>query len=419
MRTALGASANGRGMAINKILIGALAVAATIATTSAVSFQDIAELTGTEINTNSRWLARIIAVPKGATFQKAEDRLEVGSGAISHTLGVRTAGAVKMLASNNRFDHQPIQIKRAMKGDRVFAPTEPQFNVEQASWALLKADRVVPGRADTGAKTNLTNPPRHLIALAQTFRPTKSATDEPSNQQPTMMASLDDDSLANAVRARLERGHLQQARAAARVMARVVERVKHSEARGLDYASTASAYAPQERDIASAFAAVLQPPTTKIRLRPGDHKWAAKSLPSYARSTAERRCLASGIYFEARSEPISGQQAVAQVILNRVKNPAYPNSICGVVYQNKWKRNACQFSFACDGIRDRVNSQRHWKMAQKIANDAIEGRFWLRSVGSASHYHADYVWPRWRRKMKKMVKIGRHIFYRTYGGGWS
>ena len=66
-----------------------------------------------------------------------------------------------------------------------------------------------------------------------------------------------------------------------------------------------------------------------------------------------------------------------------------------------------------------VNSHKHWKRSVKVANAAIDGRVWLRSVGSSSHYHADYVWPRWRRKMRRMVKIGRHIFYRTYGGGWS
>lgn len=156
-----------------------------------------------------------------------------------------------------------------------------------------------------------------------------------------------------------------------------------------------------------------------IRLGRHDHKWAANRLPRNSRSAAQRRCLAIGIYFEARGEPKKGQQAVAQVILNRVRNPAYPNTICGVVYQNKHMRNACQFSFTCDGIRDKVRSRRHWSLAKKYANGAIDGRYWLKSVGSSTHYHADYVWPRWRKKMKRLTKIGRHIFYRTYGGGWS
>ena len=159
--------------------------------------------------------------------------------------------------------------------------------------------------------------------------------------------------------------------------------------------------------------------TGRIVLAKGDHKWADDPLPRSVRSPSQRRCLAAGVYHEARGESVAGQKAVAQVILNRVRNPAYPSTICGVVYQNQHMRNACQFSFACDGLRDRIRSRKHWRTAKSVANDAIDGRFWLPSVGSSTHYHADYVWPRWRRKMKRLTKIGRHIFYRTRRGGWS
>ncbi len=111
--------------------------------------------------------------------------------------------------------------------------------------------------------------------------------------------------------------------------------------------------------------------------------------------------------------------AVAQVILNRVKNPTYPNTICGVVYQNKSWKNRCQFSFACDGVRDRVRSQKHWKTALAVAKKAAGEQLWIKGVGSSTHYHATYVRPRWARTMKRMKKIGQHIFYRTRGGGWS
>jgi spore germination cell wall hydrolase CwlJ-like protein len=110
---------------------------------------------------------------------------------------------------------------------------------------------------------------------------------------------------------------------------------------------------------------------------------------------------------------------VAQVILNRVRNPTFPNTICGVVYQNDNWRNRCQFSFACDGIRDRVRSQRHWKTAQDIALAVTAGKIWFDSVGSSTHYHAVYVRPRWARSMERQTRIGLHVFYRTYGGGWS
>jgi spore germination cell wall hydrolase CwlJ-like protein len=136
-------------------------------------------------------------------------------------------------------------------------------------------------------------------------------------------------------------------------------------------------------------------------------------------STAEQRCLAAAVYFEARGENVKGQAAVAQVVLNRVKNPTYPNTVCGVVYQNDDWRNRCQFSFACDGIKDRISEPYHWRKAQEVAFAVASGEIYLPEVGSATHYHATYVKPRWARTMEKMKKIGTHIFYRTYGGGWS
>ena len=148
-----------------------------------------------------------------------------------------------------------------------------------------------------------------------------------------------------------------------------------------------------------------------------DHSWAATPLPKKVYSESEQTCLANGIYFEARGEPDEGQAAVAQVILNRVRNPAYPNSICGVVYQNKNWRNRCQFSFACDGHKDRIRDAGAFARAEENARKATSGESWITEVGSATHYHANYVHPRWARAMEKVDKIGRHIFYRTYGGG--
>lgn len=150
-----------------------------------------------------------------------------------------------------------------------------------------------------------------------------------------------------------------------------------------------------------------------------NHAWMNNALPKSTWSDREQRCLAAGIYFESRGEPVLGQAAVAQVILNRVRNPAYPNSACGVVYQNEKWRNACQFSFACDGIKDRIASPEHWQTAERIARAVTDGTIFIEEVGSSTHYHATYVKPRWARTMERMMKIGQHIFYRTYGGGWS
>ena len=109
---------------------------------------------------------------------------------------------------------------------------------------------------------------------------------------------------------------------------------------------------------------------------------------------------------------------MAQVILNRVRAPAFPNTICGVVYQNKAWRDRCQFSFACDGKPERIASPQHFRIAQRIAQASTEGRTWFADVGSSTHYHANYVNPRWNRTMDKVATIGAHIFYRTKSGGW-
>jgi len=152
---------------------------------------------------------------------------------------------------------------------------------------------------------------------------------------------------------------------------------------------------------------------------PKDHPWVASPVPVSTFLPAQQKCLAEAVYFEARSESLKGQVAVAQVVLNRVRNPAYPDTVCGVVYQNvKWY-NRCQFSFACDGKRHRVTERRYWRIAQDVARAASAGQIWLAEIGSSTHYHAVYVRPRWAHMMDKMQKIGQHIFYRTKGGGWS
>ncbi|MBB4197377.1 hypothetical protein GGD83_001163 [Rhodoblastus sphagnicola] len=131
---------------------------------------------------------------------------------------------------------------------------------------------------------------------------------------------------------------------------------------------------------------------------------------------AEKHCLAQAIYFEARGEPEAGQAAVAQVVLNRMTSGLYPSSICGVVFQNRSHYKACQFSFACEGRSLHVRDADSWAQAQRIADDALAGRGWLAEVGNSTHYHANYVRPRWARSLKKMDVIGKHIFYRLRSG---
>jgi hypothetical protein len=128
-------------------------------------------------------------------------------------------------------------------------------------------------------------------------------------------------------------------------------------------------------------------------------------------SQRDIKCMADAIYFEARGESYRGQIAVGQVVMNRLHHPIYPKDICQVVYQNEQMRNACQFSFACDGIPETVNDQKAWKQADEIARGVIDGNLYLPEVGKSTHYHATYVYPDWAPRLKRVTKIGHHVFY--------
>lgn len=127
-------------------------------------------------------------------------------------------------------------------------------------------------------------------------------------------------------------------------------------------------------------------------------------------------CMTQAVYYEAGFESLQGRRAVAQVILNRMRHPAFPKSICGVVYQGA-RDPVCQFSFVCDGSLYRPPALGAWKEAERIAAAAIDG-FVEKSVGGATHYHADYVAPYWAPRLAKLTQIGAHIFYR-WPGAWG
>jgi spore germination cell wall hydrolase CwlJ-like protein len=134
-----------------------------------------------------------------------------------------------------------------------------------------------------------------------------------------------------------------------------------------------------------------------------DDKGRAKSI----------KCLTEAIYFEARGEPVRGQIAVAQVVMNRVFSGYYPGTVCGVVFQNASHHLACQFTFACEGLSlDVVREPDAWERAKKIATETLDGQLWLPEVGKATHYHAYWVHPSWVHEMTKMYRLGVHTFYR-------
>lgn len=126
------------------------------------------------------------------------------------------------------------------------------------------------------------------------------------------------------------------------------------------------------------------------------------------------RCLTQGIYYEAALEPTEGQEAVAQVILNRVRDPNYANSVCGVVFEGAERTTGCQFSFTCDGALAQAPVGWAWNRAKLVAERALAGHVSAR-VGTATHYHADYVHPWWAPTLNKLTQIGAHIFYRWKG----
>src|ERR1700743_1549497 len=127
--------------------------------------------------------------------------------------------------------------------------------------------------------------------------------------------------------------------------------------------------------------------------------------------------LAEAVYFEARGEAVRGQIAVAQVVMNRAFSGYYPNTVCGVVYQNKHRHFACQFSFACDGSPDVIREPDMWERAQKIAKAMLDGQLWLPEVDKSTHYHAYWVHPSWVAEMKKLYTFGVHKFYRPKAWG--
>lgn len=140
-------------------------------------------------------------------------------------------------------------------------------------------------------------------------------------------------------------------------------------------------------------------------------------LPTSDTSDRATDCLAAAVYYEAAGEGEAGERAVAQVILNRVRHPAFPKTVCGVVFQGSERPTGCQFTFTCDGALIRKPSATGWTFARSIALSALKGKVYA-PVGYATHFHTQWVVPAWRTELDKLVQIGAHIFYR-WSGTWG
>ena len=138
---------------------------------------------------------------------------------------------------------------------------------------------------------------------------------------------------------------------------------------------------------------------------------------SAAAQSQALNCLASAVYYEAGNQVADGERAVAQVVLNRVRHPAFPASVCGVVYEGSTRLTGCQFTFTCDGSLNRRPDADGWRRAIAVATAAMSGSVYA-PVGWATHYHADYVVPYWTSTMAKNTVVGAHLFYR-WPGGWG
>ncbi len=377
-----------------KLVLGALVLMLSV---SAIAYQDIADFGSSRLPTELRWTAHAVKVPTGSTYAASfGTNIDFQTtGSVQNKLKIETLGWSPENKSTPRSGKVPsgesIKINRALKGDRVISSSikQPPTNFSAGSVVqksnLLKRTTL---KSRSRMTFNVLRKSYQPIQLAGNFLYRKPAIKRThSVKKPNIM------------------------------LAKKGGRLKSS-----PKASTLVAYVPVDSANDSPFSSLFKKSSglfSKPVLGSGDHKWALNKLPKKTSTKSEQNCLARGIYFEARGESVRGQAAVAQVILNRVKNPAYPNTICGVVYQNKTWKNRCQFSFACDGIRDRVKSKKSWKTAKDVAALATAGKIWSKEIGSATHYYATYVKPRWARTMTRMKKIGRHIFFRTKGGGWS
>jgi spore germination cell wall hydrolase CwlJ-like protein len=153
---------------------------------------------------------------------------------------------------------------------------------------------------------------------------------------------------------------------------------------------------------------------------------ASGAKPDYASlidpkdSARQMRCLGEAIYFEARSEPEAGQAAVAQVVLNRVRSGIFPTNVCAVVYQDRNHPFACQFSFACEGKSLRIEEPAAWATATRIAQAVVIGASYNPKLVEALNYHANYVYPFWAPSLRRVDRIGAHIFYAMPAGlNWA
>jgi len=422
-----------------------LALALFALAPSRVGPQDLASLLARQPGVIERWREHLIASPFGtihaATFsfpRLFDNETPDTIGFQLASLGPDVTGAISSRAVFEPRDDEPMQfpsIDRTRKGDRLVPPGADQ-QAPTARSVDPAAEQAQPARDETPAQPETTRPAGQLtIAIAppdivpagqQPGEPRASLADgepaqaeletaEPDNATPTL-----DDDVSPAIRtARIYFG--------VEPMGGMTETMQPWGA-GQEPIFEGTLPDPGPRG-----KIVSVPHPEPVTAEAGGETIAGKGqvtgegrrpkspaerlgLAGRTRAKAEK-CLADAVYFEARGEPVRGQIAVAQVVMNRVFSGYYPDDVCGVVYQNANRHLACQFTFACDGIPDRVTEPDAWERAKRIARNTLDGKYWLDDVGKATHYHAYWVHPWWVREMRKLDRIGVHTFYRPRNWG--
>jgi spore germination cell wall hydrolase CwlJ-like protein len=309
------------------------------------------------------------------------------------------------------------QIDRSHKGDPVVG-LRPTFDTKMRApggIALIRADDLIFNQDENSLTGGFS-------AADEIAGPDSVAAFEPwpDGESPTTAPSIANSALANATPGQKGTTGTGSGSTVTMRPASVNERLMQGATPQLPRATALASTTPAPADAVPveivSLPSYLNTGHPNVSLEPQSDRPNYAALIDEDKAGREKRCLAEAIYFEARSEPEDGQAAVAQVVLNRVASGLYPSTICGVVYQNRNRYHACQFSFACEGKSLRVNEQDSWQAATRIAEAVMDGKTYLSDVGGATHYHANYVRPRWARQLEKMDVIGHHIFYKLKPG---
>ncbi|WP_407166330.1 cell wall hydrolase [Bradyrhizobium sp. ORS 111] len=422
-------------------------------------YQDIASLLARQPGVAERWQKRVFTSALGA--------IQVATYSFGRPIGTSLPQAPTLLLA--RLDNQGIDIGRAVTRNPIAAPA-PRYQASDFPKVdrTLKGDRLVVTKPDPAAPSNAAPSHEDPATSNGSVRGMKTADQAPAENAPL------DPELQEALRApplpqystspppqydvslSLEADPLDDLKPAPAAQPSAVRATPPSDPFSFQTASlffgsslgspeSIERWLPGEEPVIVAPAASPDPDMKVMASLPVDADGPVKAAEmgesiapkgevnadnQRAKTPAERlglfdaksrakseKCLAEAVYFEARGEAVRGQIAVAQVVMNRVFSGKYPETVCGVVYQNKNRHFACQFTFACDNIPDVVREPDMWDRAKKIAKAMLDGKLWLPEVNRSTHYHAYWVRPSWVSEMKKTYRFGVHTFYRPRAWG--